>query len=79
MPAYSPAPQKAVARPQIVALTAIGLLASTPACAYIDPGTGMMLLQGLVAGLGAVWFVVGKPFRWLSQKFKSLRRRDEGS
>jgi len=79
MAVHSPAPQKAVDRPQVVALAAIALLASTPAYAYVDPGTGMMLLQGLVAGIGAVWFVVGKPFRWLSQKFKSLRRRDEGS
>lgn len=51
---------------------------ASPAHAYVDPGTGMMLLQALIAGLGAALFVVGKPFRWIARKLKSLRRPDAG-
>jgi len=33
----------------------IGLISYTsPAYAYLDPGTGSMLLQGLIAGLAAI-------------------------
>ena len=56
-------------------------LASYPAAAlaYVDPGTGMMLLQGLIAAIGAVAVVVGRPFRWLRRKMKSTRPPDAGS
>jgi hypothetical protein len=47
--------------------------------AYIDPGAGMMLLQGLIAAVGAAAVVIGRPWRWLREKIKSLRRPDEGS
>jgi hypothetical protein len=63
---------------RIIAVFALWLCFITPALAYIDPGTGMMLLQALIAAVGAVWIVVGRPFRWLSRKIKSLRRRDAG-
>ena len=37
----------------------VGLISYTsPAYAYLDPGTGSMLLQGLIAGLAAVISVV---------------------
>ena len=33
----------------------VGLISYTsPAYAYLDPGTGSMLLQGLIAGLAAI-------------------------
>ena len=36
----------------------IGILISTPAYAYLDPGTGSILLQGLLGGLaGAAVFL----------------------
>lgn len=34
------------------------LLASTPALAYLDPGTGSMILQGIIAGIAAVSFTL---------------------
>jgi len=34
-----------------IAVALVILLSSTPAYAYLDPGTGSMLVQGLVAGL----------------------------
>jgi hypothetical protein len=38
-----------MSRPIVVALLLV--LLSSPAYAYLDPGTGSMLVQGLVAGL----------------------------
>jgi len=56
----------------IIALT--GLAVSGSAFAYIDPGTGSILLQGLLAGLAAV-AVAGKVF-WL--RIKSFFTRKSG-
>ena len=62
-----------------IAILLVACLTPAVAHAYVDPGAGMMLLQGIVAAVGAVMFVVGRPFRWLRAKLKSLRRRDAGS
>jgi uncharacterized membrane-anchored protein len=35
----------------LLSLCAIALVFSTPAHAYLDPGTGSILLQGLIAGV----------------------------
>ncbi|MCP4291950.1 MAG: hypothetical protein GY780_08960 [bacterium] len=51
----------------LVVLTSLMMLTS-PAYAYIDPGTGSFLVQGLIAGVIAVG-VTGKIF-WA--KIKSL-------
>ena len=31
---------------------------SLPAAAYLDPGTGSMILQGLIAGIAVAWFTI---------------------
>jgi len=50
---------------------AVTLAASGPASAYIDPGTGSMLLQVFAAGVaGAIFY-----FRELRNKITSLFRR----
>ena len=36
------------------ALFLVGALMTSPAHAYLDPGTGSLILQGLVAGISAV-------------------------
>lgn len=38
---------------RLIALTVLALLASSPAYAYLDPGTGSILVQGLLAALAA--------------------------
>lgn len=57
------------------AAVAISLAAVAPAHAYIDPGTGSMLLQVIGAGVaGAIFY-----FRELRYKILSLfRRRPQG-
>jgi hypothetical protein len=39
--------------PRLIVITAIAVLLSSPAYAYLDPGTGSILLQGLLAALAA--------------------------
>jgi hypothetical protein len=66
--------------PSPKSLVVLAVLALYPpaALAYVDPGTGMMLLQGLIAAVGAVAVVVGRPFQWLRRKMKAIRRPDAG-
>jgi hypothetical protein len=42
-----------------LAAAALLLIATSDAHAYLDPGTGSMLLQGLVAGVAAASVVLG--------------------
>ena len=52
----------------LIALTAIGLFASSPAYAYVDPGSGTLILQLLAAaGVGAIFY-----FRQFRDKVMSL-------
>jgi hypothetical protein len=38
---------------RLIVITALAMLLSSPAYAYLDPGTGSILLQGLLAALAA--------------------------
>ncbi len=42
----------------LMLVTAISLIYGQPALAYLDPGTGSMLLQGLLAGIAGALVVV---------------------
>ena len=46
-----------------------------PAFAYIDPGTGMLLVQGLVALIGGFVAFSKNPIGWLRDRLKRLFRR----
>jgi hypothetical protein len=37
---------------------ALALLFSVDAFAYLDPGTGSMILQGIIAGVAIGWFTI---------------------
>lgn len=41
--------------PRAVVAAACFAASAAPAYAYLDPGTGSMLLQGLIAGVAAGW------------------------
>lgn len=59
-----------------VGLAAVALLVSAPGHAYIDPGTGSILLQGLLAGI-AVALGVARAY-W--QRIKAFfARADRGT
>ena len=60
--------------PTTTSAALVALLASaTPAYAYLDPGTGSMLLQLLVGGVGGA-LVVGKLY-WARLKAMIMRRK----
>lgn len=56
----------------------VALVHAAPALAYLDPGTGSIILQGLLAGLAAVmaagsmfWHRIKTKFAWLFPGKKS--------
>lgn len=61
----------------IVGLTGVALLLSlicaAPACAYLDPGTGSMIVQAVIAGIAAISVSVG--IFW--KRLKSFFGRDK--
>jgi hypothetical protein len=56
---------------------AIILLAPGQAHAYLDPGTGSMLLQGLIAGLAAVSVACGYYWGRIKSFFARTRPRPD--
>ena len=59
----------------LAALASGATLTSTQeAHAYLDPGTGSMLLQGLIAGLAATSVVIGR--YWYKLKSYFVRTND---
>jgi hypothetical protein len=48
---------------------------STPAYAYIDPGSGFLMLQGLFALIGGILVSFKKPWQMLKRFF--LRKTDK--
>jgi hypothetical protein len=44
--------------------------------AYIDPGSSLLALQGLLAVLGALMAWVLRPLRWLKRLWHTFRKKD---
>ena len=62
----------------LIALAAGILLMSTgEAHAYLDPGLGSMLLQGLIAGIAGASFFVSRYWQKLKALFSSSSRKPE--
>lgn len=61
-------------RPCLLLLCAVLTLPAT-AHAYVDPGTGMLLWQGLIAAVGAVLVFMRNPWQALKRLFARLFRR----
>lgn len=45
---------------------------STPAYAYLDPGTGSILLQGLIAGIATFGTVISLNYQRFKAKFRGF-------
>jgi hypothetical protein len=57
---------------------AIGLLAflyPVPVMAYVDPGTGVLLWQGLLSLVAAVVVFIGRPIQAIRRLIDRIRRR----
>ena len=53
----------------------LGLLAAGDAQAYVDPGTGMIVIQGVLAFVGGVVFFLRNPLRALRTLIDKLRKK----
>lgn len=51
------------------------LLFPASAWAYVDPGSGMLILQGVLAALGAVIMFARKPMEAIKRLFRRFRRK----
>lgn len=56
----------------LMAITCLTVLYVSPAHAYLDPGTGSIILQGLLAGIAAAMAAVGLYWTRLKNFFSSL-------
>jgi hypothetical protein len=61
-----------MSRPIVVALLLV--LLSSPAYAYLDPGTGSMIVQGLVAGLAVASAAVAAFWTRIRRLFSGRRK-----
>ena len=60
----------------LIRSTALFFVLSSPAYAYIDPGSGLLLLQGLFALIGGVLVSFKKPWQMLARIFKRSKDDD---
>ncbi|RYG90249.1 MAG: hypothetical protein EON59_00150 [Alphaproteobacteria bacterium] len=51
-------------------------LSPASAFAYVDPGSGMLIWQGLLAALGAVIIFVRNPIEQIKRVWRRLRSRE---
>jgi hypothetical protein len=59
---------------RLIAVTLLALLLSSPAYAYLDPGTGSMLVQGLLAALAVASAAVAAFWTRIRQLFSGRRK-----
>ena len=55
-----------------IGIVCVTLLYTSPAHAYLDPGTGSIILQGLLAGIAAAMAAAGLYWARLKSFFSSL-------
>ena len=53
----------------------IVFLFPSEAFAYIDPGSGMLVWQGVIAAIGAVVIFIGKPIQRIKGWIQRLKRK----
>jgi hypothetical protein len=55
----------------------LAIALSTPAFAYIDPGSSLLLLQGLFAAAGAALTFFKKPWQLLGKLFSREKKKQD--
>lgn len=60
---------------RIFLLALLGTAMPLTAHAYVDPGTGMLLWQGLIAAVGAILVFVRKPMAALRRLIDRIKRK----
>jgi hypothetical protein len=64
---------------QRICIAVVLLMGSAPAFAYIDPGTGSALIQGLIAGIAAVSIAAKLYWHRIVKFFSRKEKLDEPS
>ena len=64
---------------QRIGIAVVLLMGSAPAFAYIDPGTGSALIQGLIAGIAAVSIAAKLYWHRIVKFFSRKEKLDEPS
>ncbi|MDX1404899.1 MAG: hypothetical protein R3192_10185 [Woeseiaceae bacterium] len=64
-------------RGAVCTVAILGLLISTPSHAYLDPGTGSIILQGLLAGIAVAIGVVRGYWQQLKLFVDKLRGKSD--
>lgn len=59
-------------RRRIVLTALVGIVYMSPAYAYLDPGTGSIILQSLLAGIAAAMAIAGMYWQRIKAFFSSL-------
>lgn len=54
------------------ALVLLLLASPITAWAYVDPGSGMMMWQGLIAAVGALLVVIRHPIQWVKGMWRRV-------
>ena len=60
---------------KIILIIYLSLFVITPSKSYIDPGTGSLIIQGIIAVFGAIVVYLGYPIRFFKKLFKSKKKR----
>ncbi len=55
----------------------LAMALSTPAYAYVDPGSSLLLLQGLFAAIGAALTFFKKPWQMLAKLFTREKKNHD--
>ena len=63
---------------RVLLLILIPLMAAAPAHAYIDPGSGMLIWQGLLSALGVLLLFVRSPWKSSKMLLSRLKGKNEG-
>ncbi len=63
---------------RVAALASVLLLLTTNAHAYLDPGSGSLLIQALIAGFLGASYYVATSWKKIKAFFQSRRSKTEG-
>ena len=61
-----------------ISLATVALLATVPAHAYVDPGTGSMVIQMIVGGILAAGFMLKNYYYQIKRRINKMLGRDTG-